>query len=115
MRSNSAPRSSGRCRCDLRRRRVSGRLAQWVGIEKAAAPFWGGPFIDRAYFGEGLAIAVRKNNSALRAALDYGLARLAERAASTPNSISNIFPSALQNVKTRTPCKQRRVDEHLPP
>ena len=56
-------------------------LAGWLnGSEsKSCCAFLGGPFIDRAYFGEGLAIAVRKNNSALRAALDYGLARLVER------------------------------------
>ncbi|MCB1541658.1 MAG: transporter substrate-binding domain-containing protein [Hyphomicrobiales bacterium] len=56
-------------------------LAGWLnGSEsKACCAFFGGPFIDRAYFGEGLTIAVRKNNAALRAALDYGLARVAER------------------------------------
>lgn len=56
-------------------------LAGWLnGSEsKNCCAFFGGPFIDRAYFGEGLTIAVRKNNSGLRAALDYGLARLAER------------------------------------
>ena len=56
-------------------------LAGWLnGSEsKSCCAFLGGPFIDRAYFGEGLTIAVRKNNAALRAALDYGLARVAER------------------------------------
>ena len=56
-------------------------LAGWLNGSgsKACCAFLGGPFIDRAYFGEGLAIAVRKNNPALRQALDYGLARLAER------------------------------------
>jgi len=56
-------------------------LAGWLNgsASKACCAFFGGPFIDRAYFGEGLAIAVRKNNTALRLALDYGLARLAER------------------------------------
>ncbi len=56
-------------------------LAGWLaGSEsRGCCAFFGGPFIDRAYFGEGLTIAVRKNNRALRAALDYGLARLAER------------------------------------
>lgn len=56
-------------------------LATWLGGEgaKGCCAFFGGPFIDRVYFGEGLTIAVRKNNPALRAALDYGLARLAER------------------------------------
>lgn len=56
-------------------------LAAWLagaGSQNCCA-FFGGPFIDRAYFGEGLTIAVRRNNPALRAALDYGLARLAER------------------------------------
>ena len=56
-------------------------LAGWLNASgsKTCCAFFGGPFFDRAYFGEGLAIAVRKNNTALRQALDYGLARLAER------------------------------------
>ncbi|MFT4097452.1 MAG: transporter substrate-binding domain-containing protein [Rhodoblastus sp.] len=56
-------------------------LATWIGgaASGGCCAFFGGPFIDRAYFGEGLTIAVRRNNPALRAALDYGLARLAER------------------------------------
>ena len=56
-------------------------LAGWLNGSgaKGCCALFGGPFVDRAYFGEGLAIAVRKNNTALRLALDYGLARLAER------------------------------------
>jgi len=56
-------------------------LAGWLAGSgsKACCAFLGGPFIDRAYFGEGLTIAVRKNSGPLRSALDYGLARLAER------------------------------------
>jgi polar amino acid transport system substrate-binding protein len=41
--------------------------------------FFGGPFIDADYFGEGVSIAVRKNNVALRRVLDYGLAKIAEK------------------------------------
>ena len=39
--------------------------------------FRGGPFIDPRFFGEGVGIAVKTGNVALRRALDYALARLA--------------------------------------
>lgn len=56
-------------------------LAAWMGgpASKNCCSFFGGPFLDAEYFGEGLSIAVRRNNAALRRALDYALARLAER------------------------------------
>lgn len=56
-------------------------LAVWMNApaSRSCCSFFGGPFIDVEYFGEGLSIAVRKNNVALRRALDYALARLAER------------------------------------
>lgn len=56
-------------------------LAVWMTgpASKNCCSFFGGPFIDVEYFGEGLSIAVRRNNVALRRALDYALARLAER------------------------------------
>ncbi len=38
--------------------------------------FLGGPFLDSRFFGEGVAIAVKKDNSLLRDALDYALADL---------------------------------------
>lgn len=41
--------------------------------------FLGGPFIDRRFFGEGMAITVRKGNDSLRNALDYALAALTTR------------------------------------
>jgi polar amino acid transport system substrate-binding protein len=41
--------------------------------------FRGGPFTESRFFGEGVGIAVRKDNVVLRRALDYALKRLAER------------------------------------
>ena len=56
-------------------------LAVWLNGSDSAGccSFFGGPFLDSAYFGEGLAIAVRRDDNALRRALDYALARVAER------------------------------------
>jgi polar amino acid transport system substrate-binding protein len=58
-------------------------LTLWMNgaASKGCCVFFGGPFIDAEYFGEGLAIGVRKDNSTLRRALDYALARLAEKGA----------------------------------
>ncbi len=39
--------------------------------------FKGAPFTESRYFGEGVGIAVKRNNVALRRALDYALQRLA--------------------------------------
>ncbi len=54
-------------------------LAQWLGSPASAAccAFAGGPFTESRFFGQGAGIAVRRGNGTLRAALDYGLARLA--------------------------------------
>jgi polar amino acid transport system substrate-binding protein len=53
-------------------------LAVWLGGEDAAdcCGFRGGPFLDSRFFGTGVAIAVRKDDSGLRRALDYALARV---------------------------------------
>jgi len=45
--------------------------------------FLGGPFIDRRFFGEGVAIAVKKGNDPIRQALDWALAGLAARGTTT--------------------------------
>ena len=54
-------------------------MAQWFNEPAilACCAFVGGPFMESRFFGEGAGIAVRKGNGALRAALDYALARLA--------------------------------------
>lgn len=56
-------------------------FAVWLNSTDAAGccAFRGGPFTESRYFGEGIGIAVRKDNVALRRALDHGLKRLAER------------------------------------
>ena len=56
-------------------------LAVWIGGEDAAdcCAFRGGPFLESRYFGEGIGIALRKDDSALRRALDYALARVAAK------------------------------------
>jgi polar amino acid transport system substrate-binding protein len=56
-------------------------LAIWLNGEEGAqcCAFRGGPFLDPAFFGEGVGVAVRKDNAALRRALDFAFSRLAER------------------------------------
>jgi polar amino acid transport system substrate-binding protein len=56
-------------------------LALWLnGLDAAGCcAFRGGPYLESSYFGEGVGIAVRKDNAALRRALDFALARLSER------------------------------------
>ena len=56
-------------------------LAIWLNGPEGAAccAFRGGPYLDPLYFGVGVGIAVRKENPALRRALDYALARIAQR------------------------------------
>jgi polar amino acid transport system substrate-binding protein len=56
-------------------------LALWLnGVDSAGCcAFRGGPFLQRAYFGDGVGIAVARGNISLRRALDYALQRLAER------------------------------------
>jgi len=53
-------------------------LSLWLAGEDAAdcCAFRGGPFLDGALFGEGVAIAVRKDDVGLRRALDWALARV---------------------------------------
>ena len=55
-------------------------LSFWLDGETAhrCCLFRGGPWLESAYFGEGLRIAVAKGNHRLRVALDYALQRLAE-------------------------------------
>jgi polar amino acid transport system substrate-binding protein len=56
-------------------------LAFWLnGTESAdCCAFRGGPFTESRYFGEGVGIAVRKGNDALRQALNWALFRLWEK------------------------------------
>jgi polar amino acid transport system substrate-binding protein len=56
-------------------------LAIWLNSADAAAccQFRGGPYTESLYFGEGVGIAVRKGDNALRRALDYALSRLYQR------------------------------------
>ncbi|MBM3562505.1 MAG: transporter substrate-binding domain-containing protein [Alphaproteobacteria bacterium] len=56
-------------------------LSYWLNGAEAAGccVFRDGPFTDPKYFGEGVGIAVKKGNAPLRRALDYALARLAQR------------------------------------
>ena len=56
-------------------------FAIWLNSTDASGccAFRGGAFTESRFFGEGVGIAVRKDNQNLRRALDYGLKRLAER------------------------------------
>jgi polar amino acid transport system substrate-binding protein len=56
-------------------------LAIWLAGESSAdcCGFRGGPFLESRYFGEGIGIGVRKEDSELRRAMDWALARMAER------------------------------------
>jgi polar amino acid transport system substrate-binding protein len=56
-------------------------LSYWlIGADAAkCCVFKGGPFVDSAFFGDGMGIAVKKGNVKLRRALDYALARLSQR------------------------------------
>lgn len=58
-------------------------LSFWLNGADAAGccAFKGDPFPDPRFFGEGAGIAVKKGNATLRRALDYALARLAQRGA----------------------------------
>jgi polar amino acid transport system substrate-binding protein len=55
-------------------------LSYWLnGTDSAdCCAFRGGPFLESRYFGEGVGIAVRRGNSALRMALNWALFRLWE-------------------------------------
>ncbi|MFD2031794.1 transporter substrate-binding domain-containing protein [Ancylobacter dichloromethanicus] len=56
------------------------RLALWLNGTASAncCAFVGGPFTESLYFGEGMGIAVKRGNDALRQSLNYALARLWE-------------------------------------
>jgi polar amino acid transport system substrate-binding protein len=56
-------------------------IAVWLAGDGSAecCAFKGGPFVESRFFGEGIGIAVRKEDSNLRRAMDWALARLAER------------------------------------
>jgi len=56
-------------------------LAIWLGGEEAAdcCAFKGGPYTESRFFGEGVGVAVRKEDVALRRAIDWALARLWEK------------------------------------
>jgi polar amino acid transport system substrate-binding protein len=56
-------------------------LAVWLAGEDAGdcCVFKGGPFGESRYFGEGIGIAVRKEDAELRRAMDWALARLAAK------------------------------------
>jgi polar amino acid transport system substrate-binding protein len=53
-------------------------LSVWLAGEDAGGccGFRGGPFLESRFFGDGVAIALRKDDPALRLALDYALAQL---------------------------------------
>lgn len=56
------------------------QLALWLNGTASAdcCAFAGGPFTESLYFGEGMGIAVKPGNEALRQSLNYALARLWE-------------------------------------
>jgi polar amino acid transport system substrate-binding protein len=56
-------------------------FAVWLGGSASVdcCAFKGGPFLESRFFGEGVAIALRKEDSDLRRAIDWALARLAAR------------------------------------
>ena len=56
-------------------------LAIWLGGESSAdcCVFKGGPYTESLFFGEGVGVAVRKEDVALRRAMDWALARLWEK------------------------------------
>lgn len=54
-------------------------LSYWIegSASRGCCEFRDGPYLDSAYFGEGMRIAVTKGNTRLRQNLDYALRRLA--------------------------------------
>ena len=56
-------------------------LAVWLAGEDANAccGFRGGPFLESRFFGEGVSIALRKEDASLRRAFDWALARVAAK------------------------------------
>lgn len=57
------------------------QLAFWINGTSSAncCVFVGGPFTESRYFGEGMGIAVKRGNDALRQAINYALARVWEK------------------------------------
>ena len=55
-------------------------LSFWLASQEAdgCCRFLGGPFLDPYYFGEGLSVAVARDNGALKKAVDYALHRVYE-------------------------------------
>jgi polar amino acid transport system substrate-binding protein len=53
-------------------------LALWIGGEEAGGccDFAGGPYLESRFFGEGIGFVVRRDDEALRRALDYALQQL---------------------------------------
>ncbi len=60
-------------------------LSFWLQAQDASrcCRFLDGPFLDRRFFGEGMAIAVKKGNDSIRRALDHALAALSARGTTT--------------------------------
>jgi polar amino acid transport system substrate-binding protein len=60
-------------------------LSFWLQSQEGGqcCRFLGGPYIDRRFFGDGMAIAVKKGNDPVRRALDYALATLSARGTTT--------------------------------
>ena len=56
-------------------------LAIWLAGESSAecCVFKGGPYTESRFFGEGVGIAVRKEDANLRRAMDWALARISQR------------------------------------
>ena len=56
-------------------------LASWINGSDSGncCTFQGGPFTESRYFGEGIGIAVKKNNDTLRLAFNWALFRLWEK------------------------------------
>jgi hypothetical protein len=56
-------------------------FALWLNGSDAAGccAFRGGPYTESRYFGEGVGIALRRDNQVMKRALDYALKRVAER------------------------------------
>ena len=56
-------------------------FALWLNGTDAGGccAFRGGPYTESRFFGEGVGIALRRDNQAMKRALDYALKRVAER------------------------------------
>ena len=58
-------------------------LAIWLAGDSSndCCAFRGGPYLESRFFGEGVGIAVRKEDAGLRRAMDWAMARIAQRGA----------------------------------